>query len=47
MVIIGGVAIGLWDLVLGLRLVFDLIGGVETTKVNKCNLVLNALTVYR
>ena len=33
MVIIGGVAIGFWDLVLGLRLVLNSIDRVETTEV--------------
>ena len=43
MVIIGGVGIWSWDMVILLRLVFDLIGGVETTEVNKDNLFLNVL----
>ena len=39
MVIIGGVVIGLWVVVIGLRYILDSIGGVETTEVNNCNLL--------
>ena len=43
--IMGGVAIGLWIVVIRLRYLLESIGGGETTEVNNCNLFCNALTI--